>query len=124
MISLDTFGGPNGPLRLTNDGYAPAPPGFGFVWLPVDASGPQPVEKIARLGTGTPNYVGTGPGPVRAARLGGSTSASTVYRRKEPEKTLLHRTIREHLPTFLRNLEEADVRLPNPPRVWGGLAAP
>ena len=81
MISLDTFGGPNGPLRLTNDGYAPAPPGFGFVWLPVDASGPQPVEKIARLGTGTPNYVGTGPGPA------GPLGSVVTFRSRTLERT-------------------------------------
>ena len=47
------------------------------------------------------------------ARVLRSKSAKpAAYRRREPEKTLLHRTIREHLSTFLSDLEEAAVRLP------------
>jgi len=47
---------------------------------------------------------------VRVLRSESAKPAS--YRRREPEKTLLHRTIREHLSTFLRDLKETDVRLP------------
>jgi hypothetical protein len=47
------------------------------------------------------------------ARVLRSKSARpAAYRRREPEKTLLHRTIRKHLSTFLRDLEEAGVSLP------------
>ena len=62
----------------------------------------------ALLSSGSP---GTAVAPfVRVLRSESAKPAS--YRRREPEKTLLHRTIREHLSTFLRDLEEADVRLP------------
>lgn len=62
----------------------------------------------ALLSSGSP---GTAVAPfVRVLRSESAKPAS--YRRREPEKTLLHRTIREHLSTFLRDLEETDVRLP------------
>ena len=44
--------------------------------------------------------------------LRSKSAKPAAYRRREPEKTLLHRTIREHLSTFLSDLEEAGVSLP------------
>ena len=64
----------------------------------------------ALLSSGSP---GTAVAPfVRVLRSESAKPAS--YRRREPEKTLLHRTIREHLSTFLRDLEETDVARETP----------
>lgn len=42
--------------------------------------------------------------------IGGSASSGVRYQHREPEKTLLHRTVREHLATFL---VEAQGRYPS-----------
>ena len=36
----------------------------------------------------------------------GSASAGLAYRRREPERTLLHATVRAHLKTFLVEMEQ------------------
>ena len=38
--------------------------------------------------------------------------SAVSYRRREPEKTLLYRTVQEHLGTFLEHLEQRGESMP------------
>jgi hypothetical protein len=61
----------------------------------VSATGELPCRKPGRR-----------PAPTNWERHGGAASASLRYRRREPEKTLLHTVVREHLESFLAQARE------------------
>ena len=63
----------------------------------------------------------------RAGRCGCAASAGSGYRRREPERTLLHATVRGDLKTFLAGMEQRDdcgdlpgfvIRVSSPDPLW------
>src|SRR5256885_15539150 len=63
-------------------------------------------------------------GAVWGGACAGSASSDAApsrgYRRREPERTLLHATVRAHWKTFLAEMEERGEAGASPPRVVGG----